>query len=85
MTYSGVVLKIPDEKYDRLIKQMMLDLNFSECEITPLPKGHNRLIEDKIDAYLDLEYDGHIISNEADFYKYIPTIIEADKESEVEK
>lgn len=38
-----VVIKIPEEKYDRLIKQMQLDRNFSACKISLLPKGHGRL------------------------------------------
>ncbi len=36
---SLIVIDIPKEKYDRLMKQMQLDRNFSECKITPLPKG----------------------------------------------
>ena len=38
-----VLIDIPDEKYDRLIKQMQLDRNFSACKISLLPKGHGRL------------------------------------------
>lgn len=40
-----ILIDIPEEKYDRLMKQMQLDRNFSECKITPLPKGHGDLID----------------------------------------
>ena len=40
-----IVIDIPDEKYDRIMRQMALDRNFSECKITPLPKGHGDLID----------------------------------------
>ncbi len=31
-----IVIKIPEDKYDRLMQQMRLDRNFNECEITEL-------------------------------------------------
>lgn len=40
-----VVLGIPEEKYDRLMRQMVLDRNFSECEITEIPEGHDKIID----------------------------------------
>jgi hypothetical protein len=42
---------------------------------TPLPKGHGRLIDEE---YIT-DFEGHYITTDA------PTIIEADKESEVEE
>ena len=40
-----IILEIPDDKYDSLVKQMKLDRNFSQCAITPLPEHHGRLAD----------------------------------------
>ena len=45
-----IIIKIPEDKYDRLMSQMKLDRNFSECEITELPKEHGKLID--ADTYI---------------------------------
>lgn len=37
-----IIIRIPEDKYDRLIQQMRLDRNFNECEITELEE-HGRL------------------------------------------
>ncbi len=42
MAYKEIVIRIPEDKYDRLIQQMKLDRNFNECEITELEE-HGRL------------------------------------------
>lgn len=48
-----IVIRIPKEKEETLIKHMKLDRNFRECEIVELPKGHGRLIDvDEIDHYM---------------------------------
>ncbi len=82
-----LVIKIPKEKYDRLMKQMQLDRNFRECKITPLPKGHGRLIDAdrlKIDNPLHLSLDIPYVTEDTveDIIDHALTIIEADKESE---
>lgn len=40
-----IVIDIPNEKSEKLIRQMKLDRNFRECKIIELPKGHGRLID----------------------------------------
>lgn len=40
-----IVIDIPNEKSEKLIKQMKLDRNFRECKIIELPKGHGKLID----------------------------------------
>ena len=74
-----IVIDIPNEKSEKLIKQMKLDRNFRECKIIELSKGHGRLID------ADVLVDG--MEDDYDFCEVVnatPTIIEADKESEVE-
>ena len=82
-----IVIDIAEEKYDRLMKQMQLDRNFSECEITPLPKGHGRLIDADKAIKLECGLSCGCNVEECGFNvpcKYvrliqeIPTVIEAD-------
>lgn len=40
-----IVIDIPNEKSEKLIRQMKLDRNFRECKIIELPARHGRLIE----------------------------------------
>jgi hypothetical protein len=40
-----LIIDIPEEKYDWIMSHLTLDRNFRECMITPLPKGHGRLID----------------------------------------
>ena len=40
-----IVIDIPNEKSEKLIRQMKLDRNFRECKIIELSKGHGRLID----------------------------------------
>jgi len=53
---------------------------------TPLPKGHGRLIDADDIKVIELEDSLHIIrhckGDDIDVYIDVPTIIEADKESE---
>lgn len=91
-----IVIDIPEEKYDRLMKQMQLDRNFSKCKITPLPKGHGRLIDaSKLKVELECgiragnyeegyENYAHINSMDdcIDAVEYADTVLEADKERE---
>jgi len=86
-----LVIKIPEGKYDRLMKQMQLDRNFSECKITPLPKGHGRLIdadavikkmEEREEQLKDDRSMWESAAVETALDMFAPTIIEADKESE---
>ncbi len=44
MADREILIRIPENKYDRLIRQMKLDRNFSECEITEL-EPHGDLID----------------------------------------
>lgn len=85
-----LVIKIPDEYYENLLK----NCRFSSEEIPivslaiaigkPIPKGHKRLIEDNFEVGPIFDKDGNRIG-----YKYVtqedlnnaPTIIEADKEN----
>ena len=39
-----IIIRIPEDKYDRLMQQMRLDRNFNECEITELGE-HDDLID----------------------------------------
>lgn len=79
-----IVIDIPDEYYhDNIINEMDCLLsdyfNGTVCEITPLPKGHGRLIDaDEITAFRELECNGHNVESLNEF----TVIIEADKESE---
>lgn len=41
MANREIIIRIPEEKYDRLIRQMRLDRNFNECEITELGEHGN--------------------------------------------
>ncbi len=40
-----LIIEIPEDKAERLLAQMRLDRNFSECKITPLQK-HGRVIDE---------------------------------------
>ena len=77
-----LVIKIPEEKYNYVIKQVAerIDnpLKLYIANGTPLPKGHGRLIDaDRLwDSYHDLGYDFY------EAFDLAETIIEADKESE---
>ena len=42
MPNREIIIRIPEEKYDRLIQQMKLDRNFRDCEFTELGE-HGRL------------------------------------------
>ena len=42
-----IVIDIPKEKYDWIMKHLTLDLNFKDCKIIPLPEPHGRLILDE--------------------------------------
>lgn len=78
-----LVIKIPEEKYNYVIKQVAerIDnpLKLYIANGTPLPKGHGRLIDaDRLwDSYHDLGYDFY------EAFDLAETIIEADTESEV--
>ena len=79
-----IVIKIDDEVYLNLFTIKPMDLADQIAIDTAirngkvLPKGHKRLIEDKVDAWLELEYNGCEIKKVEDWHN-IPTIIEADK------
>ena len=44
MADREILIRIPENKYDRLMRQIKLDRNFSECEITELEE-HGDLID----------------------------------------
>ncbi len=88
---KNIVMSIPDEKYDRLMKQMQLDRNFNECKITPLHKGHGRIMDvDKVLKKMEEReeklkdnrsmYETACVETALDMFG--ETIIEADQESE---
>ena len=39
-----IIIRIPEDKYDRLMQQMKLDRNFNECEIAELGE-HGDLVD----------------------------------------
>ena len=39
------IIEIPEDKAERLLAQMRLDRNFSECKIIPLSKGHGKIVD----------------------------------------
>ena len=72
-----LIIDIPDEAYEKLKSKSTLD-NIAESIIangTPLPKGHDRLVEAK--AVIKALFAHQTIDD-------VPTIIEADKESDNE-
>ena len=72
MANREIIIRIPENKYDRLIQQMRLDRNFNECEITELGE-HGDLIDRQ--ALID----NGIKKGFCDWYdeiKYADTIIE---------
>ncbi len=90
MAIREIIIRIPEDKYDRLMQQMRLDRNFNECEITELQE-HGRLgdldaLEEEmigginaglmIDGYEDYP---HINNTEdcLECVKYADTIIKA--------
>lgn len=90
MAEREIVIRIPEDKYDRLMQQMRLDRNFNECEITELEE-HGRLgdldaLEEEMIGGINagLMIDGyenysHINDTEdcLECVKYADTIIEA--------
>ena len=77
-----IVLEIPDDKYDGLIKQMKLDRNFSQCKITLLPEHHGLVSIDDVDDMV-YDYSNSCDTNYSqmwdDFFSKIPVIIPAMK------
>ena len=92
MTDIELVIKIPEEKYNEY-KRIgdSRDILFEAIRNgTPLPKGHGRLVDygyvvDAIDDWVNAEE--YRYTNATDYLRKrvanTPTIIEADKESEV--
>ena len=93
-----LVIKIPEEDFERCKKRFQMRIDIMGNAIAkgiPLPKGHGKLKDfDKIEWYgCDLEGRGCIeakgdcsVCDHANCYakqvRELPTIIEADKESE---
>ena len=88
MPYIELVIKIPEEKYDYVKKQVAegIDnpLKVYIANGIPLQKGHGRLKDiDKVERLLDLENPDNAIAKALkNIMESIPTIIEADTESE---
>ena len=88
-----IIINIPKEYYELVLKSCKEPILLNAFKGgTPLPKGHGRLIDadnllDRIgleDNDSNREYNvGEIITLED--FDFIPTIIEADKESEVDE
>ena len=84
-----IVVEIDDEVYKE-IKEGLYDKNVRKMAIaigngTPLPKGHGRLIDaDAINIHdISPIYEMEVYGVTQDDIEYEPTIIEADKESEL--
>ena len=76
-----IVIDIPKEKYDWIMRHLTLDLNFKDCKIIPLPENHGRLID--ADKYREEMSN----SREFNFFTMLdmqPTIIPATKEGDGE-
>ena len=80
-----IVIKIPDEAYQRLLEEQHLpnriDLEYFIVHSTPLPKGHGRLLQeqDVIKSLFDYVDGKKTIGQCVEDTK---AIIEADKEQE---
>jgi len=82
-----LVIKIPEEKYNYIKKQVAEGIdNLLKVYIangTPLPKGHGRLIDTDEIGLIDEQFyvpSDYYVAESA--IENAPTIIEADKESE---
>ena len=90
-----LVIKLPQEKYNMIKRNMYCDINDVNVykaiikNGTPLPKGHGKIIDygyvvDAIDDWINAEE--YRYTNATDYLRKrvanTPTIIEADKESE---
>ena len=81
-----IVIDMPDTEYQRLIAQDGMSHTDAEIVVnafysgTPLPKGHGRLIDEKI-AYKKF-YSRCLAKVATEVFTETPTIIEADAESE---
>ena len=79
MASVELVIKISEEDYERCKKKFQMRINVMGDAIangTPLPKGHNDLIDKKeITGFRELECNGHNVESLDEF----TTIIEADK------
>lgn len=78
-----IVIKIPDEKWTYAREHNYIDMGGDELANaiingTPLPKGHGRLIDESQIHKCGWDYINHHAKTDAS------TIIEADKEYEVE-
>ena len=81
-----IVIDMPDTEYQRLIAQDGMSHTDAEIVVNafysgiPLPKGHGRLIDEKI-AYKKF-YSRCLAKVATEVFTETPTIIEADAESE---
>ena len=94
MANIELVIKIPEEEYRMILlsdKTAISEFISKEAMMyaikngTPLPKGHGNLKDiDKIEQMLDVETPDNTIAKALkNLLESVPTIIEADKESEV--
>lgn len=77
-----IIIDIPEEKYDWIMSHLTLDINFRECKITPLPKGHGRIadMDEAIRCIKDVEGEDAILAiSLIEWACAKRTIIEADK------
>lgn len=83
-----VVIDIPNWLYNAIIecKEPIYSQSLGDAvrDGTPLPKGHGRLKDiDKVERLLDLEKPDNVIAKALKtIIECVPTIIEADKETE---
>ena len=93
-----LIIEIPDELFNIFKKHGVMAFDyFNEYDKdqiaiaithgTPLPKGHGRLKDiDKVERLLDLDKPDNAIAKALkNIIESVPTIIEADKESEAEE
>lgn len=90
-----LVIKIPKEAYQGVVSANKVQGRWGNNLLgtlctgiatgTPLPKGHGNLKDiDKIEQMLDVETPDNIIAKALkNLLESVPTIIEADKESEI--
>ena len=87
MTDIELVIKIPEERYNQILDKDYILGHYLEIAVrngTPLPKGHDRLVDMKNLQNFVSQYTEHdaVQLILADRENYIPTVVEADIESE---
>lgn len=85
MTDIELVIKIPEEDFERCKKKFQMSINIMGDAIAngiPLPKGHGRLKDiDEVERRLDLDKPDNAIAKALkNIIESVPTVVEADIE-----